>query len=82
MTPYMKHTIHTLEHPVKSAFMDKVYAYVDHEDIDALLVEYVLESEHQDGVGFWDNFTSVKEAVEDFKRFVEYANECSWAYEE
>jgi hypothetical protein len=78
----MKHHIHSLEHSLKTSFLDQVYAYVDHVDIDQLISEYVLEGEHQDGVGFWNNFANVSEIVEDFKRFVEFSDECAWAYEE
>ena len=31
---------------------------------------------------FWDNFANAYEIVEDFKRFVEFSDECAWAYEE
>jgi hypothetical protein len=78
----MKHTIYSLSHPIKETFLDRVYGYVEHQDIDELVREYVMEGEHQDGVGYWDNFSNFKEVIEDFKRFVEFADECSWAYEE
>jgi hypothetical protein len=78
----MKHHIHSLEHNLKTSFLDQVYAYVDHEDIDRLITEYVLEAEHQDGVGFWNNFADVMEVIEDFKSFAAFADECAWAYEE
>lgn len=78
----MKHHIHSLEHNLKTSFLDQVYAYVDHADIDQLVNEYVLEGEHQDGVGFWNNFANAYEIIEDFKRFVEFSDECAWAYEE
>lgn len=77
-----RHHMHSIEHPLKTNFLEQVYAYVDHVDIDALILEYVLEGEHQDGRGYWNNFTNVLEVIEDFKRFVEFADECSWAYEE
>lgn len=82
MFNHIRHTIHSISHPVKTNFLDQVYAHVDHYDIDALVTEYVLEGEHQDGQGYWDNFANALEVIEDFKRFVEFADECSWAYEE
>ena len=71
----MKHLIHSLEHPIKTLFLEQVYTYVDHMDIDQLINEYVLEGEHQDGVGYWNNFKNVSDVINDFKHFVEFADE-------
>lgn len=32
---------------------------------------YIYEGQHQDGYGFWNNFKTPTEALEDFFRFVE-----------
>lgn len=72
----MKHTIDALEHPIKQAFLDRVWGHLDDRLIEQYQEEYVLEAEHQDGVGYWDNFTDATEVIEDFKLFVAFAEEC------
>lgn len=53
----MKHTASTIQHVIKSQFTN-------------LVEEYIRECEHQDGVGFWDNFTDADEIAEDFRLYV------------
>ena len=71
----MTHTINSLQHDLKSAFIDRVYGFVDDDLVDKYLEEYCCEAEHQDGVGFWDQFDNVKDIVEDFKMYVNFAEE-------
>lgn len=35
------------------------------------LEEYIREGEHQDGEGYWDNFPTVIESIEDFLLYIE-----------
>lgn len=72
----MKHTINSLQHDLKSAFVDRVHGLVDLDLVERYLEEYCCEGEHQDGVRYWDNFDNVKDIIEDFKRYVEFAQEC------
>lgn len=51
--------------------MDRVYGHVDDFGIERFLEIYVLEGEHQDGEGFWDHFNTVKDIIDDFKRFID-----------
>ena len=68
--------MHTLSHPLKTSFIDAAQSVVSwREPLEDLLAEYICEAEHQDGVGYWDQFECVQDAVEDFKRFVEFCNE-------
>jgi hypothetical protein len=70
------HDMNTLEHSLKSAFIDAAQSVVSwKEPLEDLLAEYITEAEHQDGVGYWDQFASVMEAVEDFERFVAFCEE-------
>lgn len=70
------HDMHTLEHPLKTSFIDAAQSVVSwKEPLEDLLAEYICEAEHQDGVGYWDQFESVLDAVEDFERFVEFCEE-------
>lgn len=46
------HGIDTLKHPLKDKFID-------------MMTEYIKEGEHQDGESFWDNFSSVKDILDD-----------------
>jgi len=70
------HDMHTLSHPLKTSFIDAAQSVVSwREPLEDLLAEYICEAEHQDGVGYWDQFECVLDAVEDFKRFVEFCNE-------
>ena len=71
-----------MNNDIKTSFLDRVYAYVDHVDVDLLIHEYVTENELREGSDFWNNFSSVKDIIDDFKRFVEFADECQWSYEE
>jgi hypothetical protein len=77
--------MHTLEHPLKTSFIDAAQSVVSwREPLEDLLAEYIIEGEHQDGVGYWDQFETVLEAVEDFQRFVDYCADCgdnSYVYE-
>ena len=67
----------TLSHPLKSSFIDAAQSVVSwREPLEDLLSEYITEAEHQDGVGYWDQFETVLDAVEDFKRFVAFCEEC------
>ncbi len=69
--------MHTLEHPLKTFFIDAAQSVVSwREPLEDLLAEYIVEAEHQDGVGYWDQFETVLEAVEDFQRFVDYCADC------
>jgi hypothetical protein len=72
----MKHTIDFHKHPIKQSFLDCVHGHLDDRLIEQYQEEYVLEAEHQDGIGFWDNFADASEVIEDFKRFVAFAEEC------
>lgn len=36
-----------------------------------LITEYVQEAEHQDGDGYWEQFQSIEEVVEDFNLYKE-----------
>ena len=67
---------------LKFNFLDKVYNFVDHKNIDLLIEEYISENELREGASFWNNFSSLKEIIDDFKHFVEFADECEWSYEE
>ena len=70
--------MHTLEHPLKTSFIDAAQSVVSFsEPLEDLLAEYITEAEHQDGVSYWDQFACVTEAVEDFERFVAFCEECS-----
>ena len=70
--------MHTLEHPLKTSFIDAAQAVVSwQEPVEDLLAEYITEAEHQDGVGYWDQFECVQDAVEDFERFVSFCEETS-----
>jgi hypothetical protein len=66
----------------KFNFLDKVYSFVNHKNIDLLIEEYITENEMREGAKFWQNFSSLKEIIDDFKHFVEFADECEWYYEE
>lgn len=52
----MKHTINSLQHPMKTQFMN-------------LFEEYILAGEHMDGISFWNNFDNKVEIAEDFSRY-------------
>jgi len=70
------HDMNTLEHPLKTSFIDAAMTVVSwKEPLEDLLAEYITEAEHQDGVSYWDQFESTLDAVEDFKRFVEFCEE-------
>ena len=67
------HDMFTLSHPLKTSFIDAAQSVVPYsEPLEDLLSEYIVEAEHQDGVGYWDQFESVQDAVDDFERFVEF----------
>ena len=73
--PY-HHDMHTLEHPLKTSFIDAAQSVcTNSEPVEDLIAKYIVEGEHQDGVGFWDNFDSVLDAVQDFKYFVSFAED-------
>jgi len=70
--------MHTLEHPLKTTFIDAAQSVVSwREPVEDLLAEYITEAEYQDGVGYWDQFACVSEIVEDFERFVAFCEESS-----
>ena len=74
----MKHTLYSLEHDLKSSFLERVHGHLDESLIERYLEAYCMAGEHQDGVGFWDHFENVKEVIEDFKRFVDFTSENDW----
>lgn len=43
-------------------------ALPDHLEV---IQEYVLEAEHQDGYGYWDQFSTTPEVVDDFNLYME-----------
>jgi hypothetical protein len=51
------------EDPIDSKNTDKFANFGD------MLREYINEAEHQDGDGYWDNFNSLKEVLEDIQRY-------------
>jgi len=56
-----KHEWETLKHPVK----DRMVQWFK---------KWIKENEHQDGEGFWEQFSEPQDAVEDFLRTVENWN--------
>ena len=38
-----------------------------------MIKEYVDEAEHQDGIGYWNNFVSVEDAFQDMARYAQEA---------
>jgi len=72
----MKHTLDSLQHDLKSSFLDRVHGHVDADIVERYLEEYCCEGEHQDGLGFWDHFDSVKDVIDNFKLYVEFAEDC------
>ena len=67
------HDMYTLEHSFKTSFIDAAQSVVSwREPLEDLLSEYITEAEHQEGVGYWDQFDSISDAVEDFTRFVSF----------
>jgi len=68
--------MYTLNHPLKTSFIDAAQSVVCwKEPLEDLLSEYICEAEHQDGIGYWDQFDCALDAVEDFKRFVAFCEE-------
>lgn len=57
----------TLPHPPKSAFGKRMETRSAFKllVVDAMQ-EYMDEAEHQDGYGYWDNFSTPEEAFQDF----------------
>ena len=64
-----------LNHVMKDCFVDRVYGHVEDELIEKYLENYIEGAERMEGKYFWDNFSNVKEVIEDFKRFVEFGEE-------
>ena len=60
----------------KEAFIDRVYGHVDDSLIERYLEEYIYALELEESLAVWQQFNNVKDIIDDFKRFVEYAEEC------
>jgi len=54
-----KYTTTTIKHQLKDLFRETVEAYIK-------------AGEHQDGKGYWENFSSVTEIAEDFIQFASF----------
>lgn len=69
----------TLATDFKQAFLDRVYGHVDDSQIDRYLEEYIFSLETANPPeSVWQQFSSVKEIIDDFKRFVEFAEDCDY----
>jgi alpha-amylase/alpha-mannosidase (GH57 family) len=54
-----KHTTKTIKHPLKDLFLETLEAYIK-------------AGEHQDGKGYWENFSSVTEIAEEFIQYAAF----------
>jgi hypothetical protein len=60
----------------KNVFVDRVSLYVEESLIERYLEEYIYSLESNLRESVWQQFDCVKDIVDDFKQFVEYAQEC------